>query len=257
MQSFENAGFAVELFVIFFGALCWLITPAHADTPAVLDKEDSQEVQTTPCDRQFVLTPKMEKSFYNLLDAHKVKKWGEHFGTHIVTDIGDTVSCPIVQYLLQTGVYESVDITTQQTAWFWTFEEISEASEEQFAKLENLEKHHLALPEWVTLVIPEFDQLLEYRPITGNDVIQVIDEKVFGLSTDNQTLEAALEKLSLKDARKLVKNLIVQNVVQTSTALKGKGCNTQYFVDIVRSHLSQHREAIAQTLQEITGQTVA
>lgn len=256
MQSFENVGFAVELFVIFFGALCWLITPAHADA-SVLDKEVSQEVQSTACDQQFVLTPIMEKTFYNLLDAHKVKKWGKHFGNQIVTDIGDTVSCPIVEYLLQTGVYESVDITTHETAWFWTVEEISEASEEQLANLDNLEKHHLALPEWVTLVIPEFDELLEYRPITGNDVIEILDEKVFSLSKNDQTLEAALENLSLKDARKLVKNLMAKNVVQTGTALKGKGCNTQYFVDILRSYLSQHREAIAQTLQEITGQTVA
>lgn len=256
MQSFENVGLAVELFVIFFGALCWLVTPAHADA-SVLEKEVSQEIQSTACDQQFMLTPQMEKTFYNLLNVNKVKKWGGHFGNEIITQIGDTAFCPIVQYLLQTGVYESVDITTHETAWFWTVDEISEATEKQLANLDNLEKHYLALPEWVTLVMPEFDELLGYRPITGIDVIEIIDEKVFGISTDNQTLEAALEKLSLKDARKLVKNLMTQNIVQTGTALKGKGCNTQYFLDIVRSHIPLHHETIAQTLQEITGQTVA
>ena len=145
MQSFENVGFAVELFVVIFGFLCWLVTPAPAHAAS-----NAEEV------------------------------------------------------------------------------------------LED--------------VVPEYQS---NQLIFENNDLAVTAETADSLPNESQSLENALKKLSLKDARKLVKKLIDKNVVQAGTALKGKGCNTQYFVDIARSHLSQHREAIAQSFQEITGQAVA
>ncbi|MEM7714298.1 MAG: hypothetical protein AAF349_12115, partial [Cyanobacteria bacterium P01_A01_bin.68] len=73
---------------------------------------------------------------------------------------------------------------------------------------------------------------------------------------DTQNLETVLEKLSLKDSRKVVKSLIAKNIIQSQTSLKGKGCNTKYFVSIVQSHLSRNREAIIDILHELTPQVL-
>lgn len=175
-------GFAVELFIIVFSVLCWLVTPEvplasvikEEVIPTISETLKAQEESLN--NTRFLLTEPMKDEFYALLEIEKVRDWAESLGNEIISKNGDTISCPIVQYLLSTGVYESVDISSPKTVWFWTVEEIEPLTEEQINELEDVEKHSLNLPTWVTAIIPLFDEVLKDRDITGNDVVKFINQ---------------------------------------------------------------------------------
>lgn len=108
------------------------------------------------------------------MQPEKVKLWAEQKGEAIVSLQGYTVFCPIVEYLMQTGIFESVDVTNYTTVWFWTVDEIKSCTEDELEELDD--KNLLNLPEWATKAIYLFDEILESRAVTGQDVVRVIDE---------------------------------------------------------------------------------
>lgn len=83
----------------------------------------------------------------------------------------------------------------------------------------------------------------------------LIDKKINNsISWLEESLEEALEKLSLKDSRNAVKNLIAENIIEDDIPLKGKGCNKKYFTKILQRNLPQHRKAITEFMCSLHGE---
>lgn len=118
----------------------------------------------------------LQATLNSLLESEKVKKWGQNKGQEVISLKGDIITCPMVEYLMSTGVFELVDITTYETVWFWTVEEIAPLTDEEIQELDD--KHCLDLPPWVGKAIKLFDEILKSRAVIGHDVVRVVGEVI-------------------------------------------------------------------------------
>lgn len=261
MQSFDSFALAVELFVIVFSLLCWLVTPADSSVPSV---DNSQQINfiDNPGDTRFSLTPEMEAEFYALLDIETVKNWGQYLGDQMISERGDTVSCPLVHYLLTTGIYESVDIATAKTAWFWTVHEIEACTDEQLSDLDAVEKHCLDLPAWAATAIPFFDEILEHRAITGSDVVRILNDinnvsDPRSSAADLQSLAETLDALTIAQTRKVASGLRKLAVLSPETKLTGSGKGKAYLAALIKDKMPACQAIIASTITAVLAETRA
>ena len=136
------------------------------------------------------LTDEIKDEFYSLLQIDKVERWAQSLEDGIISEARDFNCCPIAEYLLSTGVYASVEINCNDRATFTTEREIEALfgwKLENLNELESLDEeeieedcldltHCLDLPGWVSKAIDVLDDILKHRPITGFDVVNVINQ---------------------------------------------------------------------------------
>ncbi len=265
MHSFA---FSVELFIIVFSFFCWMfVAESELRTQTVLDnilpeepgkKEMLEAIDTISTSSAYepfklTLTQEVIDEFYELLKPEKFKSWGLQVNENVVSN--DFLFCPFVEYLLQTKVYESVDINCNDHATFFTSKEINALSDSQLDSLDDVEKHCLDLPNWVSQAIDMFDEILKHRDVIGLDVVNVVN-----LITGNSENESVVQDdhlaekintLSLVQLRKVATRLKSENIISADKKLSGKGIGKKFLNDLISDRLSANSEVIAEVIGQV------
>ncbi|MDF5714460.1 MAG: hypothetical protein PUP93_11345 [Rhizonema sp. NSF051] len=264
----HSIAFSIELFVIFFSFLCWLfVAETELRTQTVLDNalsgepgkkemlEATNNSSTSSAYDLFKLTLTQEviDEFYEFLKPQKVKFWGLQVNENVVSN--DFLFCPFVEYLIQTKVYESIDINCNDHATFWTTQEINALSDSQLEGLDEVEKHCLELPSWVSQAIDMFDEILNHRSVIGLDVVNVVNQ-ITGNSENESVVQGdhlaeKIKTLSLVQLRKVASRLKSHNIISADKKLSGKGIGKKFLNDLISDRLSANSEVIAEVVGQI------